>query len=208
MQSDSGTQFALAFGPEEIELKPGSDAVLYANFFLLDRDFVVGYSESVKGRKRKSGDLIVGSNFDELDLTSLLDDVRERYSPSKEISTAMDALEDRVLSYARALPQVFSVDESFLDTDGYCECHGRGTDPGLRGFYGPALKPGGSPSLALELHRGCEIVDSFYGDPKDGAAKVLGLIDSALATGDDEFGLKAIARFRRSLVRVLPSAAS
>lgn len=203
MQSDSGTQFALAFGPEEIELKSGTDAVLYASFFPPEQDFIVGYSESVKGRKRKSGDFITSSHFDELELTRLFDDVRERYSRSEELNAAIDALEEKVLAYARVLPQVFGLDESFLGTEDYCECHDRGLDPELRGFYAPALKPGGKPSLAMELRRGCEIVDSFYGDPKEGGSKVLGLIDGALASGDDEFALKSIARFRRSLVRAL-----
>lgn len=204
MESDSTTQFALTFAPEEIELKPGTDAVLSARFFPLERDFVVRYSQSAKGRKRGKSDAIYGSESNSLEQISFFDEVRDLYEPSEELGLRIDALEERVRAYSFLIPQIFAVDSSFMESEKYCRNHGNGLGPALRGFYGPALEPGGSASLAMELVQCCKTIDSFYGDPRDGGKKVMELLDQAVETGNDEMGLEFIVPFRKALLRVLP----
>lgn len=204
MEFDQGTEYARVFNSEIIELKPGKDVQFYVNFWPEDRNFQVGYIESVKGRKRKISNSVSSSHFSRMELLRLFDEIQERYTLAPDVTDRIESLKEKILTYANLLPQVISVESNFgYGSDGFCQCHGRGFDLGITAFYGPAIIPGGPASLAIELNQGCKIMESFYGSPEEFGPEALRILDEAIAVGDDEYGLREIDLFRRALREVL-----
>lgn len=205
MESDSGTEYARVFSSETIELKTGKDVQFYVHFWPEDREFQVGYIESVKGRKRKIRNSVSSSHFSRMELLRLFDEIEDRYAPAVEVTDQIQSLQEKILTYANLLPQVISLKSTFgYGGDGFCQCHGRGFDLGITAFYGPALSPGGPASLAIELNQGCKLMEAFYGSPEEVGPQVLKILDEALAVGDDDYELREIDLFRRALLEVLP----
>lgn len=204
MESDNGTEYARVFSSETIDLKIGKDVQFYVHFWPEDRNFQVGYIESVRGRKRQISNYVSSSYFSRMELLRLFDEIQERYAPTPDVTDRIESLKEKILTYANLLPQIISLEGTFsYGSDGSCQCHGRGFDLGITAFYGPALSPGGPASLAIELNRGCKTMESFYGSPEEVGPDALKILDVALAVGDEEHGLREIDLFRRALLEVL-----